>query len=153
MAENIAWGADGPVTHEDVVAAAKMANIHDFIETLPDKYETSAGSRGSKLSGGQKQRVAIARALIRKPKLLLLDEATSALDSESEKKIQAVRQPALDGRTVLTIAHRLSTIQDADAIAVVNGGKVIEQGTHQELLSLNGMYAELVRAQDLSALQ
>lgn len=153
LAENIAWGSDEAVTHEQVVEAAKMANIHDFIDSLPDKYETQAGTRGSKLSGGQKQRIAIARALIRKPKLLLLDEATSALDSESEKKIQAVLDMARHGRTVITIAHRLSTIQDADCIAVVNGGRVIEQGTHQELLSLNGMYSELVKAQDLSALQ
>jgi len=150
--DNIMWGSDREdVTAEDIEKAAALANIHEFVSNLPEGYNTRVGDKGSQLSGGQKQRIAIARALIRQPKILLLDEATSALDSESEKVVQEAMDRAAEGRTTVTIAHRLSTIQNADQIAVVSGGKIVECGTHFELLSLNGVYAELVAQQDLSA--
>ena len=150
--ENIVLGYPGDeseVTDEMIYAVCRKANIHDFIMSLPDGYETISGSRGSLLSGGQKQRVAIARALIRNPKVLLLDEATSALDSESERIVQQALDEAAKGRTTIAIAHRLSTIQNADIIYVFDGGKIVEQGTHQTLLELNGRYAELVKLQTL----
>ncbi|KAL9555441.1 hypothetical protein MBANPS3_002351 [Mucor bainieri] len=154
--DNIKFGVDDgiEVTQEDVEAACKAANIHTFIAGLPKGYDERVGNKGSQLSGGQKQRIAIARALIRKPKVLLLDEATSALDSDSEKLVQEALDNILEegGRTTITIAHRLSTIQNADLICVVKDGRVIEQGTHWELLSLNGTYAELVKEQSLSVL-
>jgi ATP-binding cassette subfamily B (MDR/TAP) protein 1 len=155
IGDNIRFGVDEEknVTQEDIEAACKAANIHGFILGLPNGYDTRVGDKGSQLSGGQKQRIAIARALIRKPKVLLLDEATSALDSESEKLVQAAIDNILEegGRTTITIAHRLSTIQNADLICVVNKGRVIEQGTHWELLKLNGTYSELVYQQSLNA--
>eukprot|EP00026_Physarum_polycephalum_P000633 Phypoly_transcript_00634.p1 GENE.Phypoly_transcript_00634~~Phypoly_transcript_00634.p1 ORF type:complete len:1124 (+),score=212.16 Phypoly_transcript_00634:900-4271(+) len=148
--ENIAWGSDREdLTLEDITQVAATANIHTFISSLPDGYNTRVGDKGSQLSGGQKQRIAIARALIRRPKILLLDEATSALDSESEKIVQMAIDKASAGRTTITIAHRLSTVQNADQIAVVREGKIVEMGKHFELLALNGLYAELVRQQDL----
>ncbi|PRT55127.1 Leptomycin B resistance protein pmd1 [Wickerhamiella sorbophila] len=150
--ENILMGWPGnpeDVTDEMIEEVARKANIHDFIMSLPDGYETDAGSRGALLSGGQKQRVAIARALIRNPKVLLLDEATSALDSESEKVVQAALDEAAKGRTTIAVAHRLSTIQKADIIYVFENGRITESGTHYELLDLNGRYAELVRLQSL----
>ncbi|KAK7205802.1 P-loop containing nucleoside triphosphate hydrolase protein, partial [Myxozyma melibiosi] len=149
--DNIKLGSPDPeqLTEEDIVEAAKQANIHDFVSSLPDGYDTLCGAKGILLSGGQKQRIAIARALIRKPKVLLLDEATSALDSESEKIVQAALDTAAQGRTTIAVAHRLSTIQGADVIYVFDAGRVCESGTHQELLAKKGKYYELVQMQAL----
>ncbi|NXO51029.1 MDR1 protein, partial [Aramus guarauna] len=148
VAENIAYGDNSrQVSHEEIVNAAKEANIHSFIDSLPDKYNTRVGDKGTQLSGGQKQRIAIARALVRQPQILLLDEATSALDTESEKVVQEALDRAREGRTCIVIAHRLSTIQNADKIAVVQNGKVVEQGTHQQLLAEKGIYYSLVNVQ------
>ncbi|XP_051818316.1 ATP-dependent translocase ABCB1 [Antechinus flavipes] len=148
IAENIAYGNNSrEVSEEEIVNAAKAANIHPFIETLPKKYETKVGDKGTQLSGGQKQRIAIARALIRNPQILLLDEATSALDTESEKVVQEALDKAREGRTCIVIAHRLSTIQNADLIVVFQNGKVKEQGTHQQLLAQKGIYFSMVNVQ------
>ncbi|MCV2891790.1 ABCB family ABC transporter ATP-binding protein/permease [Lentibacter sp. XHP0401] len=139
---NIAYGRDG-ASEDEIIDAAKAAQIHDFISALPDGYETTVGERGLKLSGGEKQRVGIARTLLKDPPVLLLDEATSALDTETEREIQSALRRAGEGRTVITIAHRLSTIADADSIIVLEDGVVAEQGTHEELLKLKGRYASL----------
>lgn len=139
---NIAYGRPG-ASREEVLEAARSAHIHDFIESLPDKYETTVGERGLKLSGGEKQRVAIARAILKEPAILIFDEATSALDSNSEKAIQAELKRIAINRTTLTIAHRLSTIADADQILVMSKGSIIERGTHRELLAANGAYAQM----------
>ncbi|XP_059026986.1 phosphatidylcholine translocator ABCB4 isoform X2 [Mustela lutreola] len=149
IAENIAYGDNSRVVSQDeIVNAAKAANIHPFIETLPHKYATRVGDKGTQLSGGQKQRIAIARALIRQPQILLLDEATSALDTESEKIVQEALDKAREGRTCIVIAHRLSTIQNADLIVVFQNGKVKEHGTHQQLLAQKGIYFSMVSVQN-----
>ena len=150
--ENILLGADTDpkdVPDEAIEQACKDANIYDFILSLPDGFNTVVGSKGSMLSGGQKQRVAIARALLRNPKILLLDEATSALDSESEKVVQAALDHAAKGRTTIAVAHRLSTIQKADIIYVFDQGKIVESGTHTQLMHRKGRYFELVNLQSL----
>lgn len=146
---NVSLGSSRPVTDEQVEKACRSANIHDFIMSLPDGYDTLCGSKGALLSGGQKQRIAIARALIREPKVLLLDEATSALDSESEKVVQAALDVAAKGRTTIAVAHRLSTIQNADMIYVFESGRILESGTHQQLLANKGKYFDLVQLQAL----
>ncbi|VDL74808.1 unnamed protein product [Nippostrongylus brasiliensis] len=146
--ENIAYGMDS-ATDSQIEDAAKLANAHGFIAKLPAGYDTVVGERGSMLSGGQKQRIAIARAVIRNPKILLLDEATSALDTESERVVQEALERARLGRTCVIIAHRLSSIQNSDTIVVMKDGKVKEQGTHQQLLAMGGLYAGLVSKQDL----
>lgn len=148
IAENIAYGdTTRTVPMDEILAAAKMANAHDFISALPSGYETCLGARGTQLSGGQKQRIAIARALVRNPKILLLDEATSALDLQSERIVQTALDEACSGRTCLVIAHRLATVQNADVICVIQGGRVIEQGNHPQLLAKNGIYAKLYLSQ------
>lgn len=149
--ENIAYGRKDKVPQSEIEEAARSANIHDFIASLPEGYDTYVGEKGTQLSGGQKQRIAIARALLRNPKILLLDEATSALDTESERIVQDALDRARVGRTTVIIAHRLSTIQNADLIAVVNEGRVIELGKHLDLLTHNGIYARLVQQQQQKA--
>ncbi|CAL9194362.1 unnamed protein product [Musa hybrid cultivar] len=145
--ENIAYGYDGKATSSEIENVAKMANAHEFISNFPDKYQTVVGERGIRLSGGQKQRVAIARALLMNPRVLLLDEATSALDAESEYLVQDAMDSLMKGRTVLVIAHRLSTVKTADTVAVISDGQIAERGTHDELLSKNGIYTALVKRQ------
>ncbi|XP_074158313.1 bile salt export pump [Sminthopsis crassicaudata] len=145
IADNIRYGDNTKdVPMESVINAAKKAQLHEFVMSLPEKYETNVGAQGSQLSRGQKQRIAIARAILRDPKILLLDEATSALDTESEKTVQAALDKAREGRTCIVIAHRLSTIQNSDIIAVVSQGVVIEKGTHSELMAQKGVYYKLV---------
>ena len=149
IAENIRYGKEG-ASMEEITAAAKMANAHDFISILPDGYDTHVGERGVQMSGGQKQRIAIARALVKDPKILLLDEATSALDTESERVVQEALDRAREGRTTIVIAHRLSTIQTADVIASIDHGCVVEMGTHSQLMDNEGLYFELVTAQTIA---
>lgn len=146
--DNIGFGREG-ATEDEIIAAAKAANAHDFIMELPEGYDTQAGERGGRLSGGQKQRIAIARAFLRNPRVLILDEATSALDNESEKAIHAALNTLLQGRTALIIAHRLSTIQDADRIVVIADGHIVEQGPHEELLKHDGLYRRLYESAEL----
>ncbi|KAL7911423.1 P-loop containing nucleoside triphosphate hydrolase protein [Trichoderma velutinum] len=147
---NILLGSnDLSVTEEQVIKVCKDANIYDFILSLPEGLDTLVGSKGSMLSGGQKQRVAIARALLRDPKILLLDEATSALDSESERVVQAALDAAMRGRTTIAVAHRLSTIQKADVIYVFDQGRIVESGTHHQLIKQKGRYHELVYLQSM----
>jgi ATP-binding cassette subfamily B protein len=144
--ENIAYG-NPSASMLQVERAARDANIHEFILSLPDQYDTMCGERGARLSGGQKQRIAIARALLKEPKILIFDEATSALDSESEFLVQQAIERVVQGRTVVLIAHRLSTVRRADVILVMEGGKVIESGTHEELFARGGAYFKLVNRQ------
>ncbi|ELT87338.1 hypothetical protein CAPTEDRAFT_150102 [Capitella teleta] len=144
--DNIAYGDNrSDVTMGEIVEAAKKANIHNFITSLPMGYDTHVGEKGAQLSGGQKQRVAIARALVRNPKILVLDEATSALDAESEKIVQEALDHAMDGRTSIVVAHRLSTIRDADMILVMDEGHVAEIGSHSELMAREGLYYKMVQ--------
>jgi ATP-binding cassette subfamily B protein len=144
--ENLMY-ARSDATEEEMIAAAKAAAIHDRIMELDDGYDTVVGERGYKLSGGEKQRIAIARVILKNPRILILDEATSALDTHSERLIQAALEPLMKNRTTLAIAHRLSTILAADIILVVNKGEIVERGTHEELMELNGMYARLYNEQ------
>ena len=127
----------------EVINAAKRANIHDFIESLPDGYNTLVGNRGVKLSGGQRQRIAIARAILKNAPILILDEATSALDSENEMLIQKSLKTVMHGKTTIAIAHRLSTLRNMDRIIVLDKGKIVESGTHAQLLHMNGAYRKL----------
>ena len=144
--ENIRYGRDG-ATDDEVIAAAKLAAAHEFIERMPEGYRTFLGERGVRLSGGQRQRIAIARALLKNPPLLLLDEATSALDAESERLVQGALETAMQNRTTLVIAHRLATVQRADRILVMEHGRVVETGTHAALVARGGLYAGLAALQ------
>ena len=148
---NIQYGRP-TAPHEEVIAAARSAQIHDFIEKLPEGYQTRVGERGLKLSGGEKQRVAIARALLKNPPILIFDEATSALDSKTEKAIQAQLEQVAVGRTTLIIAHRLSTVMNADEILVLDAGRIVERGAHRALLERNGMYAQMWALQQQESL-
>uniref|UniRef100_A0A1A9X3Q1 ABC-type xenobiotic transporter n=1 Tax=Glossina brevipalpis TaxID=37001 RepID=A0A1A9X3Q1_9MUSC len=152
IADNIAYGNNcrDPMPMAEVIDAAKKANIHDFITSLPQGYETLLGSKGAQLSGGQKQRIAIARAMVRNPKILILDEATSALDMESEKIVQQALEVARSGRTCITIAHRLTTVRDADVICVLKKGTIVEKGVHDELMNLKGIYYKLYMMQQVT---
>ena len=138
--ENIAYGKPG-ASMDEIVEAAKRANIHDFIMELPDGYDTYVGERGTRLSGGQKQRISIARVFLKNPPILILDEATSALDNESERWIQQSLEELAKDRTTITIAHRLSTIRNSDEIIVITEDGIAERGTHESLLAKNGLYA------------
>ncbi len=144
--DNIAYGCPD-ATDEEIAQAARQANIHEFIESLPAGYDTVVGERGSRLSGGQKQRIAIARVFLKNPAILILDEATSALDNESEEAVQESLSRLAADRTTIVIAHRLSTIKGADEIATIEHGKVVERGTHAELLARGGTYARYYRMQ------
>jgi subfamily B ATP-binding cassette protein MsbA len=147
VANNIKYGTQRPVSYDDIVAAAKIANAHGFISELPEQYNTLIGDRGVRLSGGQRQRLSIARAMLKNPPILIFDEATSALDNESEKLVQDAIDHAMTNHTALVIAHRLSTIQNADKILVLDKGSIIEQGTHHMLLHQDGLYKRLYSMQ------
>jgi ABC-type multidrug transport system fused ATPase/permease subunit len=150
--ENLLYGKP-TATDEELHEAAKVAHAHDFIEALPDRYDTDIGERGVKLSGGQKQRLALARAILADPRILILDEATSSVDAEAEYLIQQALESVLDGRTALVIAHRLSTIRNADKIIALEDGRIIEVGDHRDLLQRGGLYSQLYRRQlELAAL-
>jgi len=146
IAENLRYAKPG-ASDDELIAAARAANIHDTIASFPDGYDTVVGERGYRLSGGEKQRVAIARVLLKDPAVLILDEATSALDTVSERIVQHALDDAARGRTTLAIAHRLSTVVGADVVFVVEGGRIVEQGTHAELLDAGGLYATLFAEQ------
>ena len=144
--ENIAYG-NLDASDEEIIEAAKLANIDAFIETLPNGYDTYVGERGVKLSGGQKQRISIARAFLKNPEILILDEATSALDNVTEMQIQDALDKLCKGRTTIVVAHRLSTVKNADRIVVINNEGIVEEGTHEELIKRDGMYASLYKYQ------
>ena len=146
MAKNIAYGSFD-ASHPEIVQAAKSAEAHEFIQQLPEGYDTIVGERGQKLSGGQRQRLAISRAILKDPPILVLDEATSAVDNETEAAIQRSLSKITEGRTTIVIAHRLSTIRQADCIYVMEAGQIVEQGTHAELLSRKGIYTKLWQVQ------
>ena len=139
-------------TDEEIEEAARAAQIHDTIAALPDGYDTVVGERGFRFSGGEKQRIAIARTILRNPPVLVLDEATSALDVQTERAVDEALERLAEGRTTIVIAHRLSTVRDADQIVVLDGGEIVERGTHDELLALGGRYAALVARDEGSAL-
>ena len=147
IAANIAYGAMAGASREAIEGAAIAAHALDFIRALPQGFDTPVGEQGLRLSGGQRQRIAIARAVLKNAPILILDEATSALDSESERMVQLALDTLMKGRTTMVIAHRLSTIEHADRIIVLDGGRIVEQGTHAELLSSNGAYSRLSRIQ------
>jgi ATP-binding cassette, subfamily B, bacterial len=149
---NIAYGRPH-ATQAEIEAAAKAANAHNFITSMPDQYETEVGERGSRLSVGERQRVTIARALIKNPKIIVLDEATASLDAESEALVQEALETLMKGRTTFVIAHRLSTVVNADKIVVLKGGRVSEIGRHEDLMAMNGYYASLVKRQTRGLLQ
>ena len=146
IAANIAYGSEG-ASEEAIIAAAEAAAAHDFISALPHGYQTRVGEAGNRLSGGERQRIAFARAMLRNTPILLLDEPTSALDAESEAKVQAAMKRLLVGRTVVMIAHRLSTVQKADRICYMEDGRIVESGTHAELVARRGRYARMVQTQ------
>jgi subfamily B ATP-binding cassette protein MsbA len=147
VAANIAYGAMSGAAEKDVVAAAEAAHAMEFIRGMPQGLATLVGENGVKLSGGQRQRLAIARALLKNAPVLVLDEATSALDTESERHVQAALEALMRGRTTIVIAHRLSTVENADRIVVLDSGRIVETGTHRELLERGGLYDKLYRIQ------
>lgn len=146
LGENISYGRPG-ASQEEIISAAKAAQVHDFIQTLPEGYDTVVGERGVTLSGGQRQRVAIARALLMNPRILILDDSTSSVDTQTEYQIQKALEYLMEGRTTFVIAHRLSTVRRADIILVMEDGRVVERGTHNELLSQDGLYREIYELQ------
>jgi ABC-type multidrug transport system fused ATPase/permease subunit len=146
--ENIRYGTPN-ATHEQVVAAAKLANAHEFIMSQPEGYERIVGEKGFVLSGGERQRIAIARAILRNPPILILDEATSALDTVTERLVQDALDKLMANRTTFAIAHRLSTIRHADLILVMDHGHIVERGTHSELIAMNGVYRRLCEMQQM----
>jgi subfamily B ATP-binding cassette protein MsbA len=147
--ENIAFGRPD-ATDEEIIVAATLAYAHEFIEEMPDKYESVIGERGLTLSGGQRQRIAIARAILKNPPILILDEATSSLDSVSEEIVQKALEKLMKGRTTIVIAHRLSTIRNADRILIIDNGEIVDSGTHEQLMSRNDTYMKLYNAFALS---